>query len=69
MEVYQEKKYFSGVFDKKCTFELLVPVEMFSMQVHAFADTHEGSQAYRIGCRKAIILGLMILIGVIYCLL
>lgn len=42
VEVNQEKKYFSGIFDKKCTFELL-PVQMFSMQVHAFVETHEGS--------------------------
>ena len=68
MEVHQEQKYFSGILDKKGTFEF-VPVQMFSMQVHAFVETHVGSQAYRLSCRKAIIFGLMILIRVIYSLL
>lgn len=59
------KKTFSAILDKKCTFELLVLVQMFSLEVHAFVETHVGSQAHRMGCRKAI-LGLMILIIVIY---
>lgn len=63
------KKYFSDILDKKCTFEVTVPVQMFSLQVHAFVETHVGSQAYKLGCRKAIIFGLMILIRVIYSLL
>lgn len=66
MEINQEKKYFSGMLDKKCTFELLVQVQMFSVQVPAFVETHVGSQAYRMGCRNAIILGLMILINLLF---
>lgn len=66
MEVNQEKKNLSDILDKKCTFELVVSVQVFSIWVCVSVKTSAGPQAYRTGCRKAIIRGLMILIRVIY---